>query len=349
MRCPTLDQLPSPPHGKTGWPWTEDSPQLPERMQDGCSWPRISIVTPSYIQGSYLEETIRSVLLQGYPDLEYFIIDGGSTDESVDLIRKYEPWLTSWVTEKDRGQSHAINKGWAKSTGDLIAYLNSDDFYFPATLQRVGEAIKMDRSIAMVTGAIAITDQSSRVMKERVPHLNSENPVDLSLLEPSAWFLPQQSSFFVREYVDQVGRWLREELHYTMDRELMYRLSMSGKIILLRDVLAGDRQHSESKRLSQTLQMYREDARALEYCTWGNARTKSQRKRIARWRVGQGHFRYADQSSSRVKTIVHLLIAASYRPSYLKRRSFQKLALRSIGILKFIEVPAQTIINLFRR
>ena len=87
--------------------------------------------TPSYNQGQFIEETIRSVLLQGYPDLEYIIIDGGSTDHSVEIIRKYEPWLTYWVSERDRGQSHAINKGFCRSTGVLLGWLNSDDVLLP--------------------------------------------------------------------------------------------------------------------------------------------------------------------------------------------------------------------------
>src|SRR5579885_3553995 len=130
MRCPTLAELPPPPAGKTGWPWTIETPALPASRADGSPWPRISIVTPSYNQGQFIEETIRSVLLQGYPDLEYIVIDGGSTDQSVEIIRKYERWLTYWVSEKDRGQAHAINKGFSSVTGELFNWINSDDLSY---------------------------------------------------------------------------------------------------------------------------------------------------------------------------------------------------------------------------
>jgi glycosyltransferase involved in cell wall biosynthesis len=140
MRSPTLADLPAPPPGKTGWPWTVETKQLSAVRSDGSLWPRISIVTPSYNQGQFIEETIRSVLLQGYPDLDYVVIDGGSSDESVDIIRKYQPWLSYWVSEKDRGQAHAINKGFARGTGSLGAYLNSDDTYLPGALHYVADS-----------------------------------------------------------------------------------------------------------------------------------------------------------------------------------------------------------------
>ena len=134
MHCPNLTELPPPPSGKKGWPWTEATPRLPDTMPDGPPWPRISIVTPSLNQGRYIEETIRSVLLQGYPDLEYIIIDGGSTDNSLEVIQKYAPWLTYWVSEPDKGQSHAINKGWRHSTGGFIGWLCADDILLPSAV-----------------------------------------------------------------------------------------------------------------------------------------------------------------------------------------------------------------------
>src|SRR5258706_9696990 len=136
MRSPTLRDLPPPPPGKTGWPWTEETQPaadvLPNKAFQRISprisriSPRISIVTPSYNQGRFLEETIRSVLLQDYPNVEYFVIDGGSRDESVDVITKYSPWLAHWESVRDNGQADAINKGFRLATGELVAYLNSD-------------------------------------------------------------------------------------------------------------------------------------------------------------------------------------------------------------------------------
>ncbi|HVQ64636.1 MAG TPA: glycosyltransferase, partial [Terriglobia bacterium] len=119
MRCPALDELPPPPAGRTGWPWTEETTLSIRTSAKDLTLPRITIVTPSYNQGSFLEETIRSVLLQGYPDLEYVVIDGGSTDQSVSIIRKYEQWLTHWASEKDRGQGDALCKGLRLATGEV--------------------------------------------------------------------------------------------------------------------------------------------------------------------------------------------------------------------------------------
>jgi glycosyltransferase involved in cell wall biosynthesis len=138
MRCPTLAELPPPPPGKTGWPWTEECPQLPDTRPDGSPWPRITIVTPSYNQGEFIEETIRSVLLQGYPDLEYFIMDGGSTDESVDKIIQYQAWLSHWCTGKDSGQADAITKALERASGIWFHNVNSDDVLLPNALQRIG-------------------------------------------------------------------------------------------------------------------------------------------------------------------------------------------------------------------
>jgi len=137
MRCPTLKELPPPPKGKTGWPWTEESIQLLDTMPDGRAWPKISIINPNYNHGQSLEEAIRSVLLQGYPNLEYILIDGGSTDNSLEIIKKYEPWIGYWVSEKDEGIYDAMNKGINIAKGEWLYFLGSDDILCSNILGKV--------------------------------------------------------------------------------------------------------------------------------------------------------------------------------------------------------------------
>ncbi len=133
---PDLRELPAV--HQQGWPWSEASPPPPPDGQ----WPRITIVIPSFNQGRFLEETIRSVLLQAYPDLELIVIDGGSRDSSVDVLRRYRPWLAFWTSELDGGQSDAINKGFARATGEVITFLASDDVYEPGTLHDVARQLR---------------------------------------------------------------------------------------------------------------------------------------------------------------------------------------------------------------
>jgi len=136
-----LSSLPAPLDEHTGWPWTEETPPLPPTLPNGKQWPKISIVTPSYNQGQFIEETIRSVLLQNYPNLEYIIMDGGSTDNTVSILEKYTDWISLWRSEKDNGQTHAINKGFEYASGFIRGYLNSDDLLLPEALERVASLI----------------------------------------------------------------------------------------------------------------------------------------------------------------------------------------------------------------
>lgn len=221
MRCPSLSDLPTPPRGKTGFPWTEASQPLPETLPNGKAWGRISIVTPSYQQGRFIEETIRSILLQGYPNLEYIIIDGGSTDETVDIIRKYEPFLTDWVSEPDRGQSHAINKGWQRATGDILHFLNSDDLLLPGALAIVAQAFSQNDAIQVVSGVCPVKDVDLK------QELRTKQPKDFDL----AYFLldregPGQPATFITRAVFEKTGGMDERLHYTMDREYWMRISL---------------------------------------------------------------------------------------------------------------------------
>jgi glycosyltransferase involved in cell wall biosynthesis len=248
MHCPTLEDFPIAPEDKTGWPWTEGSEPLPERMPDGSEWPKISVVTPSYNQGQFIEETIRSVLLQGYPNLEYLIIDGGSTDNTVEIIKKYQPWLTYWVSEKDQGQSHALNKGFQKVTGELVGWQNSDDFYHPDVFSTAAYALHASQDIAVFHGVIHQVNANATILKTFNDGQETLKPID---------FLPwpvvnNQSSFF---NLNLLGSQLSvdESLHYTMDYELFLRLVMEGyQFRFIPRLQAYGRLHSEAKGSTQS-------------------------------------------------------------------------------------------------
>src|SRR5271154_228000 len=137
-RC-RLTNLPIPPAGKVGWPWTAETSQSLEDPTDSQLWPKISIVTPSFNQGKYIEETIRSVLLQNYPNLEYIVMDGGSTDESIQIIRKYAQFIDHFILEPNEGHADALNKGMKRATGEILAFINSDDLYLPEAFTTVAQ------------------------------------------------------------------------------------------------------------------------------------------------------------------------------------------------------------------
>lgn len=236
-----LPILPSPPEGKTGWPWTEASHPLPERMPDGSPWPKISIVTPSYNQTQYLEETIRSVLLQNYPNLEYIIIDGGSTDGSVEIIKKYEPWLAYWVSEKDNGQSHAINKGIKRSLGKFFAWINSDDIYLPGFLAQHVQQIIQSEAIVVVYGDINFIDEEGHCLGTWV---TNQSTIKNFLLKGN--FIPQQSTLIRLANLKSIGG-INESLHYIMDYALWLDLSFEGDLVYTPGVAACMRKHDLSK------------------------------------------------------------------------------------------------------
>ena len=227
----TLQDLPPPPEGKMGWPWTEQTETLtlPNKMPDGSEWPRISIVTPSYNQGQFIEETIRSVLLQGYPNLEYIIIDGGSTDNSVEIIQRYQMHLAYWISESDRGQSHAINKGWEKCTGNYLAWMNSDDCYLPNAFSQTIK-IFLENNCDFIYGTTYIgsfIEKKGVIEGKKIRDFKLKNL--LKFFYGVDYIIPSQSVFMTASILKKIG-FLDENLHYCMDLDLFVRIRLANPI-----------------------------------------------------------------------------------------------------------------------
>ncbi|NJL13317.1 MAG: glycosyltransferase [Microscillaceae bacterium] len=209
------------------------------------SLPKITLITPSFNQGAYLEQCIRSVIGQNYPHLEYILIDGGSTDETLRVIRKYEKYLSYCVSEPDRGQSDAINKGLIRANGEIINWLNADDFYEKDTLWKVARTF-MDTGAQVVGGRCRVFESP-----DRISHLT--NGTDLyprNLAQTLGWARTDQpATFFTREAVQAMGC-LDPDLHYLMDRDwwIKYLLHFGQeRVVKIPDVLVNFRLHKDSK------------------------------------------------------------------------------------------------------
>jgi glycosyltransferase involved in cell wall biosynthesis len=209
---------------------------------------KISIITPSFNQGQFIEQTIDSVLSQNYSALEYIIIDGGSTDNSVEIIKKYEKHLTYWVSEPDRGQTHAINKGLAITQGELFNWINSDDYYEPGVFDKLSDYFS-DSNVNVVCGKGNIVSEEGKYMRQ-----SRGSDVYNSLSKTIGYArMDQPETFFRRSVLTQTGL-LNDELHYLMDRDLwikyLFSFGLSG-IQEVDDTFINFRMHHESKTGSQ--------------------------------------------------------------------------------------------------
>lgn len=210
---------------------------------DGYCRPRITIITPSFNQGEFIEQTILSILNQNYPNLEYFIVDGGSQDNTLDIIKKYEDRIDWWVSEPDRGQSHAINKGLQRASGELINWINSDDLLFPGALSHIADAyLAHTPKPHLLVGANARISEEGKILKVTSP------PSTMAMsIRSLQIMIGQQSSFFTKGSLELAGP-LREDLHAIMDYDFYYRiLNKGGTLIRINEMIGAIRNHGNAK------------------------------------------------------------------------------------------------------
>lgn len=207
--------------------------------------PKISIIVPSYNQGQYLEETLLSIIDQQYPALELLVVDGGSADNSIEIIKKYESHINWWVSEKDRGQSDAINKGLRKVTGEIINWLCSDDLFTAGALHKVAEHFsKLPADAGLIHGGTTLFKAGKEILSD----WGYKNPSPERNLAGMAFSQP--SAFFLKKFLDKVGGQMNEQLHYGMDYDLYCRLACVCRFVPVKDIFSKYRLHHSSKSMT---------------------------------------------------------------------------------------------------
>lgn len=229
-----LKALPKADPNNTGWPWNAETD--PSVYSKKLKWPKFTIVCPSFNQGAFIEQTIRSVLLQNYPNLEFIIMDGGSTDGTIDVVKKYSEWISFWQSKPDEGQANAINQGFSISSGKYLAWINSDDYYTRGTFIKVVQSF-------MATGVDFIYGYGRDYLVKSETFLPVA--VILPVLDSFIRFpsLRQPSCFWTRN----IHQPLWEELHCALDYELWIRMLKGKKRKLIKEVLSVASIHDQAK------------------------------------------------------------------------------------------------------
>jgi glycosyltransferase involved in cell wall biosynthesis len=217
----------------------------------------VSIITPSFNQAKYLEQTIRSVLDQNYPSIEYILIDGASNDGSLEIIKKYADKLTYWISEKDSGQAEAINKGFARATGDVVAWLNSDDYYLPDTISGAVKAFEENPDVVLVYANMLAVDEHGKTF-------NTLKYKQLSLEDLLCFQIIGQPAVFMRRSALQKTSGLNPSFHYLLDHLLWIQLAQHGKILHVDQTWSAARYHAEAKNRAKAAEFGREAFRILD-------------------------------------------------------------------------------------
>ena len=220
--------------------------------------PLVTIITPSYNQAAFLEQTMKSVLDQNYPNLEYMVVDGGSDDGSAEIIQRYADRLTWWVSEKDHGQAEAINKGFSRAQGKYVAWINSDDFYQPGAIQAAINELEAHPDLGMVFGDVQVVDKDERILN----HLHYGNWGLNELL--TFRILGQPAVFMRREVLEKAG-YLDLNYHFMLDHQLWLRMAMQAPIRYVPQLWAGAHYHEGCKNLAQAAEFGKEAYRIVDW------------------------------------------------------------------------------------
>ncbi len=247
----SLAEFPPPPPTTSGWPWQ----WVAKAVFSAAPVPRISIIIPSFNQGRFIEETIRSIVLQQWPNLELIIVDGASSDETVDVIRKYERWITYWVSEPDRGQTDAIIKGLSEVTGDVVAWFNADDFFVDGIFDAVAAAWRRDPNAIYAAPVVNFRVRGKETIY-RPRNLSIENVVQY-WKRKSLWHDP--GLFWSRSVVTAVGT-PDTSLHYAHDYDYLVRALQHARVEYIEELAAGFRLHDDSKTIAHNERMMNETA-----------------------------------------------------------------------------------------
>jgi glycosyltransferase involved in cell wall biosynthesis len=265
------------------------------------SRPRLTVITPSFNQGRFLERTIRSVLDQDYEDLEYAIVDGGSTDDSVDIIRRFEDRLSWWVSEPDGGQVDAINKGLRKASGDVVAYINSDDYYLPGAFDAAISALeRSERSwvagpvVVMLADAEGSSLRDAGILVPEEPRATERIPRGRHWWVLTPWQVHQPGAFWSSALFDRLGLF-RDDMNFAFDSEFELRCALAGESpeIVTDQVLAAQTYHDEQKS-SDPRQWRPEVSRFAELHLHSLTPEERRRLRLVRpfvwiWRAGRDY------------------------------------------------------------
>jgi len=287
-----FDTLPPPLPGKAGWPWSpesvSDSGDVVGQEQD---WPRLTVVIPSLNHVHYIEETIRSILLQGYPDLELIIIDGGSTDGTLDVIRKYEPWVAYWTSEPDDGLYDAVNKGFAHATGEVLTMSNTDDLFCPRAYLTVVGVLRDLPEVEWLTGLRKITwDAEGNEIANYVVNGFDRRALmqGLHLAWPDRtglYMLRQQSTFWRRALWERAGGRVNETCRLAGDFDLWMRFCQHADIYCIEEPLGIVRQQEEQLSALHPEAYLEEAVSALRRA--GGTPLSTTARRLRKWVFGR--------------------------------------------------------------